>query len=752
MMKGMQRLGPWLGLLILILASNAARAHAQDYVRITEGDRVGLATPSGQVVIPPKYEALGWSHDTGIHPVEDRIGFRQNGLWGMLNLEGEKITNAQYTTLSPIPGHGFLASDRRQDLRGASFGVIDEDGKVILPLRYFNLEQHGELLIAARWQERELVYGVIDFGHKSILPFEYKHITAIDESLLAVTNPNGKTALFHIKGRWVTGFLYDKLMPFQGPYARILAQGRMGLIDHQGNVVVKPEYRDIRVLSADSVELQHFANWMVLTSNRDTLHTFKADDVWPVAPHSYQLSVGPSDMLWNDSTGIFHLPGYDTDLAPFRDGLATLVTEGKHGAINIYGQTIVPPRYDSLAHVGNYFFAGQSSGDSLLWDVYDQVGFQINQTPLQRILPLQGGRFPVQQLNRWGFMSVKGRISLPCIYDTIPQAFQYGAAIVTFHGEQGIIDTAGAWLRVPEPAELEIISPSLFLRRKGRLTEVRYLENDAVFFRATGTLIPREDGFLVEQEGKLGLKSYAGEWIIQPLYDSLSAPVANKFYAYRKGQEFGVLTLQGEPALRGSEGFQSLYPVEDEFFPVKISGRFGFVDDQGRLRIANRYDSVAAYSEDLAPVKLRGRWGAINRLERIIIQPLYDAPFTFKNGRAVVQRQGNVGIIDVQGQVILSPDSHQITQLPSGRYMVEQDQDFGLLSESGEILLQTRYAYLEDLGNESVIVQRRGKYGLLTPRGRDLLPTLYGQLKYDPLNEAYLAMTPGEVEIRVLGK
>ncbi|MEL6534084.1 MAG: WG repeat-containing protein [Bacteroidota bacterium] len=718
----------------------ASKAYTQPFARFAEADQMGIRDANGNTVVSAAYDFLGWSHDTTLTIEAERIGYKQNGFWGLLDVKNEeRIAPPRYYTLQPLADQTFLASERKNYFRGQVFGTLDAAGEVVIPFRHFSLEPFGSYFIARKWVENQLRYGLLHPKEGTVLPFEYQQIVPLDDTLLSVTNPKGKTALYHIEGRWITTFLFDQLFPFEGKYAKVYANGKMGLINREGEIILSPEYRSIVFVEEDSVSCERYDAWWVFTQNRDTVHRFEADHIGPIAEGSYQLKAGPADILWNDSTGIFHLPGYEASLGPFEGGLATMEVDGLLGAVDIFGRVIVPTQYDTLYRASDYFFAARRFGDSLAWDIWNPVGFQINQEPYEEVMPLQEGYFPVRQFGRWGFMNSSGKVTLACIYDTIPQPFRYQHAIVKFHGLQGIIDTAGSWVRTPEEASLAIISPSLFRRKVGALTEIRRLADQSLFFRSTGRLEPRPDGFLLEEERKVGLKNWAGEWIVSPQYDSLSLPISDKFYAYQDGDEQGILTLDGERAMKGSEGFQSLYPVTEGFFPVKISNRFGFVDDQARLRVANRYDSVAAYSEDRAAIQLRGRWGAIDAHERLVIQPLYDEPFFIDQGRAVVKQRGQYGIIDVNGNTVLPFEYSSITLLPSGRFLAQREERFGLLDPDGYELLPPRYSYLEVIKDEVVIVKKRESYGLLAYDGRDLIPTLFDLITYDAINDVFLA-------------
>lgn len=47
--------------------------------------------------------------------------------------------------------------------------------------------------------------------------------------------------------------------------------------------------------------------------------------------------------------------------------------------------------------------------------------------------------------------------------------------------------------------------------------------------------------------------------------------------------------------------------------PVKLKGKWGYIDRNGTLIIPAQYDDAGGFSEGLAPVKQKGKWGYIDR-------------------------------------------------------------------------------------------------------------------------------------------
>ncbi|MCG8308981.1 MAG: WG repeat-containing protein, partial [Cytophagales bacterium] len=60
----------------------------EEYSIIERNDKKGLVNKKGRVLIPPEYDELGWTNG-GTQLLENVIGFKKDGLWGVLNTKNE---------------------------------------------------------------------------------------------------------------------------------------------------------------------------------------------------------------------------------------------------------------------------------------------------------------------------------------------------------------------------------------------------------------------------------------------------------------------------------------------------------------------------------------------------------------------------------------------------------------------------------------------------------------------------------------
>lgn len=81
--------------------------------------------------------------------------------------------------------------------------------------------------------------------------------------------------------------------------------------------------------------------------------------------------------------------------------------------------------------------------------------------------------------------------------------------------------------------------------------------------------------------------------------------------------------------------------VDDRAAVVDARGRWGFVNGDGQLVIACRFEAVGRFSEGLAAARSNGRWGFIDRYGTWHCRPRFDAVRPFWHGAARVCEQGH---------------------------------------------------------------------------------------------------------------
>jgi hypothetical protein len=108
---------------------------AASYNVFEENGKVGLKNEQGKILIPAKYDALGWSNGK-FSIVNNVTGYKDAGVWGLINLENQLITKAIYEDV--FTGDGSLIIARKKSnlsLRTVA-GCLSTSGKEVIPFQY----------------------------------------------------------------------------------------------------------------------------------------------------------------------------------------------------------------------------------------------------------------------------------------------------------------------------------------------------------------------------------------------------------------------------------------------------------------------------------------------------------------------------------------------------------------------------------------------------------------------------------------
>src|SRR5882672_12022533 len=101
---------------------------AKVYQTFEEKGKVGMKDDAGHVVLPPTFEALGWS-DGNFSVIGEVTGYRMQGSWGIVNLKKEFITSADYESLVYSGGDCVVARKKiNQDI--SKTGCINLKGEI----------------------------------------------------------------------------------------------------------------------------------------------------------------------------------------------------------------------------------------------------------------------------------------------------------------------------------------------------------------------------------------------------------------------------------------------------------------------------------------------------------------------------------------------------------------------------------------------------------------------------------------------
>ncbi len=726
-----------------------------EFTIVEEGSKKGLFDTNGKVIIPVIYDDLGWSQGlpTVFHKV---LGYREADSWGLIHVKNHKITTPLFNSLQPFYDKLIIASKKDNHKHRSLFGLINTKGEQELEFRYHSLEKHNEQLIASVLEKNFPLYGVINAKGEALLGFKYNHIFPLSDKTYAVYNHTNQVGLFDVEGNFLTEFLYDSIAPFQHHLAVVYQNGRQGVIREDGIVVVPVKYNRVKINGAHQVSVLPFGKWHVFSAENKHVREYTYESIKPAGVNLYQVKIGDLK-TFIDTKGNTILPE-QWHVTSLVQRFAIVAHKGKYGVLSNSADTnqiILQPEYDSLVIDESHILACKkiNTGEGA-WTLHDSTGQLLTNYVYQDAKKSSEGFFPVKRKNYWGYVNLKGEEAIACQF-MMAEPFKQSRAKVDFIEGQGIINTSGNWVVKPfkhngATLHLDRIHDDLYIfsTQPYQYQPAKYglvdSEGREIYVSSDQLIDNGSSVWERNVQGKYGLISYQGQRLLETKYDTISALQENVAYIFAKEGKSGILSSEGKMLVNLDNNFQELHPISEKFFGVKIDNKFGFVDTLGRLRIANRYDSITHYQSGMAAISLLGRWGYISKSEKLVVQPQFDRAYPFSGGLAVVKKDGKLGMVNKKGETVVPIEYDRITPGKENRFLVTREnnghQQVGLVSRTGRSLIYPKYDSLLDLENGYVVISRGDKFGLLTMEGRSTIPLIYDDIIYDAYNDIYLAL------------
>jgi hypothetical protein len=692
--------------LFFILSLISLGLKAEVYQLFEEKGKVGMKNEQGVVVIPPSFEALGWS-DGNFSVIGEVTGYRLNQQWGLINLKKEFITKALFESLTYASGE-YVVARKRLNPAVTKTGCLNLRGEMKLPFSYDGIQVQGLRAIVFNLLGAKFSYGLADLQNNILVPIIYKNIYALGTLRYAVENQQGKIALFSENGKPITDFKIDSLSNFYKGYSIVYENGLQGLIDREGEVKLKTEHRSIKITDEGTILTQLPSEWLYLSDKNQVITKLVADYLLPTSSEFNIIQSGGKSGLIDNNQKIV-LPIEFDQLVEAQQGKFLAKRNRKWGMIKANNKLLIPLGYDSIHFQKNEI---QAFVKYKGWQLLDSVGNVTSKKFYDFISKLDAASYKVQSKGYWGLMNVKGDEIIHCVFDSIMDKHSQLVA-VKFKGQYGVMDILENWKVAPQPYPIRLVNDSRYVLMQPDNAFLKNLDSETIYFTP----------YRME---------FKGDYFVEFLPNG-----SEKTISYD-----GLILKRTEfPALESKD---KTFTTNEGLRGIRKDGKYGFVDNRGKLRVANRYDSIDNFNEGLAPIKLIGKWGFVNPQDKIEVQPNYESVTRFVNGLSIAKRNGKYGLIDKSGNNRLALRYDAIQLLANQKFLIVLNNLKGIANENGNIDIEPRFDFLEDLNNGFLIAGRAGKLGLITTEGLDRIPMIYDKLVFDKSKNQYLGMKSSE--------
>jgi tetratricopeptide (TPR) repeat protein len=208
-----------------------------------------------------------------------------------------------------------------------------------------------------------------------------------------------------------------------------------------------------------------------------------------------------------------------------------------------------------------------------------------------------------------------------------------------------------------------------------------------------------------ERTGRWGYVNTIGTFVIGPGYADIQPFHDGVAWVQRPGVvNWELIDEGGRLLIDPNAGYVGVGNFSEGLAWVSRDGtnRWTAIDKANSVLISTGYEDVRPFRRGLAPVKRDGRWGAVDNVGRVLVPLQYDGFATAladgryidgfsDEGLALVTLGGRKGVIDRYGQVIVAPGHATLVIHPVAFLFVDASQRWGALDRQGRALIPPSY-------------------------------------------------------------
>lgn len=327
-------------------------------------------------------------------------------------------------------------------------------GKVIFPPTYSDIVSYNPLYKVLK-VTRGAKYGVVNLEGKEVIPTKYYKIHSFSnvDGIACVQEGDHHCGFMDYKGNVITPCKYEAVAFFNEGFAFVKSGGLWGIINSKGQEVVSPKYNEPGHFKEGKAFVNIGNLWGVINSELKEIVTPKYD-------RESEFVEGMAFVKMNGLYGFINQEGKEV-IAPqyknvrsFNEGLAPVMKGKKWGFINKANQMVIPCEYD------NFGEGGFKEGNVVVWKNkkvgrVDRKGKVLIPPIYDVVYNFHDGLAAVIKNGKLGYVDSTGVLVIPCIYDSpniqedkfedIDNEWKFfgNVAFVKYNGKYVLIDKLG---------------------------------------------------------------------------------------------------------------------------------------------------------------------------------------------------------------------------------------------------------------------------------------------------------------------
>ena len=548
---------------------------------------------------------------------------KENGMWGAVNAAGKVVIPISYDRLgltlrdADEQAEDLTSEEGRDDLieaeKGGLRGFFTRTGKEIIPISYESRSIWKEGALAVRGKDKKISFYKKDGS--LISGAAYDQVSDFENGM-AIVKRGATYGYLSLDGREVKP-VYQEARFFEDGLAAVKEKGRWGVIDMTGRYVVSPTYKDTGAA---------FEEGRLAVKNQKNLWGFIDREGKEIIPPAYKAvslafsegcaAVQDESNLWGfiDTEGrVTAKPQFKAVLTPFAEGLAGVKTLDGNGYARPDGTIAFMADYDQLFPF--------EDGLAEIREGEVETHAVRSRPPISIGIGWGWGdwlAFRHHHHHPWGW-----GIGVPIWY---PGRYDY-ETVPSITVKRGYIDKNGKV--VASPANDRVFPAGrkgILLSKDGRYGWVNREGTYIAHTIYTGLLPDEEDGVLLakDENKKWGLLSMADGHELLPFSYKEIRSLGSGLFGYKEEDKWGIAGKDGSRLT--APLYLAVSKAGEGLLPVKTKNSWTFITPAGTEAFPHEdtFSDVTPFSSGLAGVKVKGKWGLIDQQGRYVMHPAYE--------------------------------------------------------------------------------------------------------------------------------
>lgn len=499
------------------------------------------------------------------------------------------------------------------------YGVIDRNGNIVIEAEYGAVQipnpSKAIFVCVKEYNENTKEYETVVYNEKKeVLLSNYKNVQAISiytnvnstpyEKSVLTYKENGKYGLINLEGKQITKPVYDEISSINYKEGTFLVKQNEleGIINMKGKVIIKCEYESVtsdNYYSENGNKKQ--AGFIVSKKTEDGYRYGYANYRGTIILNPIYTQLERVTEIANEK-GVYFIAfengqagllknnkeilNYEYEDIQYNVLGSIFVTKrnGKYGAVNQEGTTVLYPEYDNV-YTGGMYLNALKDKDIFIFDLN---GNKIETNEVSKTKTENANYYiTIDKNNKYKVVDSKDNIIIDKDYTYI-EYLPGDYFIVECDSKSGIIDSNGK-------SVIELKYDSISRINETDILQMETNKNIALYNLNMKEIVSMDNAIVKEVKDE---KAYI------LLYSDTDFK-----YLDKKGN---ILTSQ------------NLFE-NNSLFAKNINGKWGFVDKDGNLKVQNDYELVTDFNKyGFAGIKKDGKWGSINQNGEVVQEPTYD--------------------------------------------------------------------------------------------------------------------------------